>query len=104
MSKLPVVTSCEGCGLCCTTMGMPQFFGHLALPGMDPIWETVPGDVKDELLEFIDEGGAELGVPCFWFDTKSKLCKHYEYRPQICRDFEMGNPHCVRLRFQHGIK
>jgi len=104
MSKLSVIESCEGCGLCCTTMGVPHFFGHLNLPGIDPIWKTVPPDIKNELQEFIDDGGAELGEPCFWYDSKNKSCKHYEHRPQLCRDFEMGNPHCLRLRRQKGIK
>ena len=85
-------------------MGIPQFFGHLSLPGIDPLWEDVPNSVKDELLEFIEEGGAELGERCFWYDVQTKRCKHHKYRPQICRDFEIGNPHCIRLRIDHGIK
>jgi Fe-S-cluster containining protein len=101
-SNLPIIESCDGCGLCCMTMGVPYHYGK-SQPGIDPHWENVPEDLKTQLLDFINEGGAELGEPCFWFDRKETVCRHHAYRPGICRDFKLGGQRCVQLRETYGI-
>lgn len=40
-------------------------------------------------------------LPCLWYDEASKRCKHYEHRPDVCRDPEVmspGNPACLASR------
>lgn len=46
-------------------------------------------------------------VPCLWFDTETKRCRHYEYRPETCRDPDVmfpGNEACRATRRHFGIK
>lgn len=35
---------------------------------------------------------------CCWFDPKTKSCKHYDSRPSICREFEVGSDACLGWR------
>lgn len=44
----------------------------------------------------IDRGSRDL--PCVWLDPQTMRCKHYEYRPGICRDFEVGTRFCLDWR------
>ena len=65
---------------------------RLCAEGLD-FPEGTPKDLIDEYLEYlrgvIDEtivsrGGEDL--PCYWLDEETMLCKHYEFRPGICRE------------------
>ena len=42
--------------------------------------------------------GQEPQETCLWFDLQTRLCKHHEYRPQVCRDYEIGGRECLRER------
>lgn len=42
-------------------------------------------------------------MPCLWLDPVTRQCRHYEWRPKICRDFPMGGPACVAMRKGEGI-
>ena len=86
-------------------MGHPQFFWRPdAGIAIDPHWNDVPEHLKSE-LETYRAGLKEidLGQPCIWFDESTRQCRHYVHRPQVCRDFEIGNPHCLRMRADQGI-
>jgi Fe-S-cluster containining protein len=63
----------------------------------------MPPDFPPELLEELDDywhslrSGAgvdrqDLQLPCFWFDRGSARCKHYEWRPAICRNHYCQEP------------
>ena len=39
---------------------------------------------------------------CIWFDPDTKGCSHYEHRPMICREFEVGGEDCLRIRGKAG--
>lgn len=81
-------------------VGHPQFYRQ----NDDPLWRAVPEDLKQQINQHVDSlVEIDLGQPCIWLDLDTLLCKHYEYRPQMCRDFELGNPHCHRLRESYGI-
>ena len=87
------------------SMGHPRFFWRPeAGITIDPHWVDVPEPLKTELeshisgLEEID-----MGQPCIWFNPETLKCNHYEHRPQMCRDFEIGNPHCRRMRLERGV-
>jgi len=92
MSEVPIL-SCGDCGACCMEMCSPPF--------VPPDTDQLPPDVKSDYqhgLEGRDEAGWPDCVPCFWLDPDSKKCRHYEHRPDICRDFEMGSDECRAWR------
>ena len=77
--------------------------GH---PG-EPHWHQLPKSLKDEWLTFVagysKPKPGELDGQCFWQDTETGFCKHHEYRPQVCRDFEAGCQECRQWRRQYNI-
>lgn len=82
-------------------IGHPQFYRST---GNDPHWERLPEELKRIVNEHIASlTDVDIGQPCIWLDRQSRQCRHYDYRPQMCRDFEIGSPHCVRMRESHGI-
>jgi Fe-S-cluster containining protein len=95
--------SCDGCGLCCEGIGSP-----VALYASRPGWESQhpfrPEGLPDELVREIDEQfagiyrGQEPQERCVWFDSQARRCRHYEWRPQVCRDYELGGTACLLLR------
>lgn len=69
-------------------------------------WHQLPEDLKNDWLRFVadyrtPQYGDSLETfdgPCFWLDTETRMCKHHQYRPNVCRDFETGNPECLQWR------
>lgn len=118
-TALPVV-SCEGCGLCCTYMGTPPGYSTFFLyPGemqKSDEWRLdylrlmdAPVEVREELrayYEDVQQGKLEdrtlYDVPCLWFDERTRKCKHYEWRPDVCREFKVGEEDCLRVRQAGG--
>lgn len=47
----------------------------------------------------------EQTIPCLWLDEDTKRCKHYEHRPEVCRDSVMvpGNGPCLSTRKRFRI-
>jgi Fe-S-cluster containining protein len=38
-------------------------------------------------------------LPCIWFDAEAKRCKHYEHRPEACREAVVpGDEDCGLFR------
>ena len=72
-------------------------------------WHRLPQDLKIELLQTIDnyvapnyDGSVEsLDGPCVWLDMDTRRCRHHEYRPNVCRDFETGSSGCLDWRKTH---
>src|SRR5690349_5952492 len=95
--------SCAGCGLCCEGKGSP-----VVLYASRPEWQTEhpfrPPGLPVELIREIDEHfaglyrGQESPESCLWFDAEARRCRHYEWRPQVCRDFELAGTACLTLR------
>jgi Fe-S-cluster containining protein len=48
-------------------------------------------------------GGPFYGTPCIWYDAESHRCRHYEYRPLACHEFEVGGDDCRDARRRAGI-
>ena len=42
-------------------------------------------------------------VPCFFFDTIHRTCRHHDHRPDICRQFEVGGESCLDMRSTVGL-
>lgn len=127
---LPLAESCDGCGDCCLHMGYPAFMlprkpasvegvrtdaellrlieqgwteeelltGHAG----ESHWHRLPDDLRAEWEAYVSayESTGELDRPCFWFDSETRRCRHHQYRPQVCRDFEIGSTVCKQWR-QH---
>jgi Fe-S-cluster containining protein len=43
-------------------------------------------------------------VPCAWLNEVEKRCEYYDFRPDICRSFEVGGKWCSRLRELHQVE
>lgn len=128
INKLPVVDNCDGCGVCCLHMGYPAFmlprekatasqiesepeFQQLLAAGWthdellhghigEVHWHSLPPDLKTEWLEFVQQYTREneLDGPCNWLDRATRKCKHHEFRPNVCRDLEIGSRLCRQWR------
>jgi Fe-S-cluster containining protein len=46
-----------------------------------------------------DEGEAA----CCWWDEGTRGCQYYDYRPDICREFEVGGVSCFGWREEFGV-
>ena len=100
-NELEIITDCNGCGSCCLEMCSPPFLGptdeeYLALP------DAVQCSYDLGMAQREEDGWID-GVACFWFDKESRRCKHYEHRPEICRDFDRGCEACHGWREQYPL-
>lgn len=95
--------SCDGCGLCCEGIGSPVLL-YATRPGRRDFHPYRPDDLPAELAAEIDEHfsgllrGQEPQERCLWFDPVGRACRHYEFRPQICKDYELAGPACLLRR------
>ena len=109
MSALPVITSCDGCGACCTHIPCPPGYPDLILhPGLDGFDRRqvarLPDDARKALLDWIGDGSKDVfrrymteNGPCCWFDVETRKCRWHAWRPSICREFEMGGDDCRKM-------
>lgn len=105
--ELPVVTNCEGCGVCCTSMRTPPHMVFYVNEEYEPIGEDCQDDYN-RLMAAPEEarqvrlakmmGDAPDESPCSWLDPETKQCRWYEFRPDICRDFDVGGESCLSAR------
>lgn len=94
---------CTDCGACCRRNGSPVvvYNSGLNTAGGHPYR---PEDLPPHLLAEIDEHflglrrGQEPGGACLWYDAKTARCRHYEWRPPACREFEVGCASCLSDR------
>lgn len=71
-------------------------------------FKELPENLLRELEEYLDviksTGHPNDGI-CIWFDEQEKRCKHYELRPEICRNvLQPGDEICRRWRKMYGIE
>lgn len=100
--------TCDGCGACCLEQGSPPGY-FLIHRGMNwPIPEDVrryrrlPRALKEELDRYRARPPTHDQV-CIWYDLQAGRCKHYELRPQDCRDLEIGGDACMSWRKRYSI-
>lgn len=108
-APLPLVSSCEGCGACCAVVVSPPFYRVFDGDGEDA-WERLRRDRPDLVAEVLDherrrreEGCPSHGDPCLWYDPASRLCRHHDLRPRLCRAFEVGGVDCLDARRRAGV-
>ena len=86
-------------------MGYPAYLHDLQTQPDEVHWTNLPSELKEQLLRYIAnykpprEG--ELDGPCVWLNLDSRRCEHHEYRPQVCRDFDIGSQDCLDWRAHH---
>lgn len=78
--------------------------GEPCLPGADALEDfdyrmlmQAPPEARRMLLDKRLEDTSTSDV-CAWLDIESRKCRFHEFRPGICRDFEMGSDGCRLLR------
>lgn len=119
MIPLTTVDPCVGCGACCLHIGLPPF--EVPNPDLGPIprqpartWHEqaieqdlldtelflmMPAELRAEHARMVQEIESDpQGSPCAWLDLETKKCKHYEWRPAVCRDWEPGCVGCNAAR------
>lgn len=71
---------------------------------------AIPKALQDEINHFLNSPRykfhfitGEHDSPCIWLDEATGKCKHYEIRPDVCREFEVGNISCRMLRKEVGL-
>lgn len=110
MTALPVLgpESCAGCGHCCEGIGSPvAVYASRRVYGEHHPFRPV--DLPPELIAEIDDHfagltrGQEPQERCLWFDPALRQCRHYEYRPPLCREYELGGRACLLLRRERGV-
>lgn len=72
----------------------------------DPELELLPDDVRADYERGMadrDQAGWPDDVPCFWLDLQTLRCRHYDHRPMICRDFDVGGEGCRVWRAEFNI-
>ena len=99
-------STCDLCGLCCEGIGSPVAV-YATRPGLELRHPFRPEGLPQVLIDEVDEHflglfrGQEPQDRCLWFDAAARRCRHYEWRPQVCRDYELGGPACLELRRSH---
>ncbi len=108
-TSLDVIESCDGCGACCEVVTQPPFYSVFHDTGEDA-WERLKADRPDLVAALVADdrarrasGGPFFGTPCIWFDAATRRCRHYEYRPLACREFEVGEQDCRDARRRAGV-
>jgi Fe-S-cluster containining protein len=71
-------------------------------PGCKPLPDWLEAELRADVERFKREGWP-IGKPCMWYDAETRRCKHYEYRPETCRDFEVGETACLNWRRTFGV-
>jgi len=66
--------------------------------------KQLPEDTLNELrlyLEQVLEGNEPEDQACLWLDRQTMKCRHHEYRPVACRDFDIGSDECMNWREEY---
>ena len=91
--QLPVIDNCDDCGACCMVTPVPPF-----QPGEETVL-NVPPELMKQVSRRVEADEHFEKIPCVWFNGDTKQCRHYEYRPKACRDFEIGSDLCRLSRW-----
>lgn len=122
--ELATVDACEGCGKCCMNIGLPPFEVPNPDLGVIPkslhrfeydkafaqdvldteLFMDMPEELRASHAKLIESTTVHPGrVPCAWLDLETKKCRHYEWRPAVCRDWIPGDEGCNRARFHESV-
>jgi len=102
--------TCDGCTACCLSVGHPPFLLNLQkgvpfpIGGEDSAADherlgAAPAAARAAYLGHV----GTINAPCSWLDEANKRCRYYDFRPDVCRTFEVGGKWCSQLRELHQI-
>jgi len=103
MIELPVINCLEPkCGACC----MEQAFLPVSWWSSGAFGEADPNTLPEGLRVSLDvdrkrlmAGTVDAEGPCIWFDLATRQCKHYEFRPDVCKEEVIaGDEACLSWR------
>ena len=123
MIPLPTVdqnVSCDDCGgSCCRKVGSPpgwlfditaaakeQAAGMPRCSWTRSEWgASLPEELFDEMLIYVTTDGRryDRGLPCLWLDEATGRCRHYDLRPDVCKEFDVGGEDCIESRRREGV-
>ena len=69
--------------------------------------KALPTEAIEQLRSYLQRllNGEELQDPaCIWLNRETNRCRYHEYRPLICRDFEIGSEECLTWRQSYNIE
>ncbi|MEM7783375.1 MAG: YkgJ family cysteine cluster protein, partial [Planctomycetota bacterium] len=64
---------------------------HQLTPDLKSEWQAFVSQYQ--LPEYGNEPSSFDG-PCIWLNMETRLCKHHQFRPSVCRDFDAGSRDC----------
>lgn len=114
-TELSIIDNCDGCGACCLEQQAPPGYSMLlnspelmanpeAFAADVARLRLLPQEAIDELRVYLKDLSAGIENPnpaCIWLDQSTMKCRHYENRPSICREFEVGDDDCRGWRRQY---
>ena len=75
---------------------------ELALTNTDPEMKWLAEDIIESVRQMKrGQGLFVMRGDCAFL--QDGMCRNYENRPQICRDFPAGSPNCIDFRKQAGV-
>jgi Fe-S-cluster containining protein len=87
--------ACINCSACCQFCGEPPF------SNIAECEKLLPPSLCGELLGYYNNivetrilTRGMKNLPCMWLDVGSGICKYYEFRPEVCRNFVTGGIDC----------
>jgi uncharacterized protein len=102
-ARFPLPTTCHGCGACCEQQaGLPITWYRVVEPDA-PLPPELRAEIDETARRWGGLGvwqGPGEGAPCVWYDRASHRCRHYEHRPEVCRDFPVGGEDCLAWRLR----
>lgn len=73
-------------------------------------WLEMPADIRLELQVYYNRIRNSTSFvrersnrPCIWLGN-DRRCMHYEWRPDVCREFEIGTSWCKAWRERFSIQ
>ena len=90
-SSLPVL-SCDHCAWCCKEQIEP--------PYLPTELDVLPRELRRQIDQHRPDLSAKDPPGCYWLGADGK-CLHYDQRPLVCREFEMGGEDCLTLRAKY---
>lgn len=72
-------------------------------------FKAMPPEALKQLNEYAllmrDIGVHPNDGVCLWFDEESRKCRHYDLRPEICRnDVKVGDEYCLSWRERYSVE
>ena len=65
---------------------------------METELDALPAELLRDMERRLADRNFDANAPCFWMDRETRKCRHYEQRPEVCRQFELGGEDCLAMR------